>query len=76
MNRSLREISKQALTLPLESREALARVLWESVERDQDAVDAAWLKEVLKREQAVLNGKAELLDGDEVMQGLRKRLGK
>jgi putative addiction module component (TIGR02574 family) len=50
MSRDAGEILKEALTLPSETRAALADSLWDSLDREVDAdAEEAWRKEIQRR---------------------------
>jgi putative addiction module component (TIGR02574 family) len=69
------DIEKQARSLPLKEKAALARVLIEELATTVDAnVDQLWIAEAQRRYDAYLKGELEALPGDDVMNRARDRL--
>jgi putative addiction module component (TIGR02574 family) len=73
------ELLEQALQLPLDEQERIARALYENladVDDDDPAdVEAAWAEEIERRLEEIRNGTVELIPADEVMGQLRARYG-
>jgi putative addiction module component (TIGR02574 family) len=70
-------IYEGAMSLPPESRAALAEELWLSLEeKDLDEIFAGWQKEVERRVQTYQEGQATSVSRHEVMQSIRTRSGK
>ena len=68
------EIKNAALALPPEARERLAEHLMWSLDRvDQEEIDAAWLKEIERRDKEIEDGIVTPIPGEEVMARLRSR---
>ena len=59
-----------ALALPEQQRAALANQLLESLDGTDDGAEQAWATEIEQRARGVIDGSAELLDYDEVMNEL------
>ena len=75
MSAQFDDIAKQARSLPLKEKAALARVLIEDLDSliDED-VARLWVEEAQRRYAAYQNGDVEALPGDEVMKRARERL--
>jgi putative addiction module component (TIGR02574 family) len=69
------DIEKQARSLPLKEKAALARVLIDELDASMD-VDAEklWIDEAQRRYDAYLKGELEALPGDDVMARARNRI--
>ncbi len=68
------KILSSALLLSPVEREALVDHLLASLaDANQREIDAAWAEEVERRARAIDEGKAELIDGELVMEKLRAR---
>jgi len=69
------DIEKQARSLPLKEKAALARVLIEELDASID-VDAEklWIDEAQRRHDSYLKGELEALPGDDVMARARNRI--
>jgi putative addiction module component (TIGR02574 family) len=75
MSERLQRIEAEALSLPPEEREALAGTLLESLEGGRlNEVDAAWIEEVERREEAVRRGEMKLIPAEKVFSDLRRKL--
>lgn len=73
-DRDFEEILGSALSLAPEERAMLAGQLLGSLDGpDQKRIDAAWAEEAERRLRAIDEGRAELIDGELVMAGLRAR---
>jgi putative addiction module component (TIGR02574 family) len=69
------QLLDEAMALSAEDRERLAEDLWQSLDDStRDEIDAAWTAEIRRRIEAIGQGEP-LLDGEQVMAELRKRLG-
>jgi hypothetical protein len=69
------DIEKQARSLPLEEKAALARVLIEELDAVVDAnAEQLWIDEAQRRYDAYLKGELEALPGDDVMARARSRI--
>ena len=69
------DIEKQARSLPLKEKAALARVLIEELDASIDAdAEKLWLDEAQRRYDAYLKGELEALPGDDVMARARSRV--
>ena len=69
------DIEKQARSLPLKEKAALARVLIEELDASIDAdAEKLWLDEAHRRYDAYLKGELEALPGDDVMARARNRI--
>lgn len=76
MPASIRRVVTEALTLPAASRAFLAEKLLESLELGEDfKVSPEWKAEIASRCREVDQENIQLLDGEEVFDELRKRLG-
>jgi len=74
MTPSVDTLFSAALTLPAESRAALAERLLESLDDPGQAeIDAAWVAEVNKRLAQLERGEAKTIPADEVFRSLRIR---
>lgn len=81
MARSIADIEKELMALPTEDRARVALDLIRSLDKEQETLtreewEAAWLQEVKRREAEILEGRAELVDGEQVMAELRARYPK
>jgi len=69
------DIEKQARSLPLKEKAALARVLIEELDASIDVdADRLWIDEAQRRHDAYLKGELEALPGDDVMARARNRI--
>ena len=69
------DIEKQARSLPLKQKAALARVLIQELDTTVDAdAEQLWIVEAQRRYDAYLKGELEALPGDEVMARARNRI--
>lgn len=64
----------EALELPAEERQRLARMLVLSLEGDDEDAEVAWTGEIEHRVQEILDGRVEMIDGEEAHRMLRARL--
>jgi putative addiction module component (TIGR02574 family) len=73
------ELLEQALQLPPEEQERIARALYENLADEDDCdpaeVEAAWAQEIERRVEEIRNGTVELIPADEFMADLRARYG-
>jgi putative addiction module component (TIGR02574 family) len=73
------ELLEQALRLPPDEQERIARALYENLadqdEEDPAEVEAAWAEEIERRLEEIRNGTVELVPADELMAELRARYG-
>jgi putative addiction module component (TIGR02574 family) len=75
MSAHFEDIEKQARSLPLKEKAALARVLIEELDTTIDAdSEQLWIAEAQRRYDAYLKGDLEALPGDDVMDRARNRL--
>jgi putative addiction module component (TIGR02574 family) len=73
----LEEVKLEALRLPSEEREELVHTLIRSLDEEDDSdpeVEAAIMKEVKRRYQAIKEGTAELIPAEEVFAELHAEL--
>jgi putative addiction module component (TIGR02574 family) len=69
------KLRAELLALPVEERAELAHALLASLHQDGDAgADAAWLKELDRRAEAVADGTAKLIDWQEARERIATRL--
>ena len=75
MSTQFDDIEKQARSLPLKEKAALARLLIADLDQtvDEDA-ERLWLEEAERRYEAYLRGELEALPGEDVMKRARERL--
>jgi hypothetical protein len=75
MSTQFDDIEKQARSLPLKEKAALARLLIADLDQtvDEDA-ERLWLEEAQRRYEAYLKGELEALPGEDVMKRARERL--
>ncbi|TDX99555.1 addiction module protein [Thiohalophilus thiocyanatoxydans] len=81
MSRSIAEIEKDLMALPIQDWARIAADLIRSLDKDDETLsreelDAAWLEEIQRRVQDVHEGRVELLDAEQVMAELRARYPK
>jgi putative addiction module component (TIGR02574 family) len=75
MSAQFDDIEKQARSLPLKEKAALARVLIEDLDTSVDEdVEQLWIQEAQRRYAAYLKGDIEALPGEDVMRRARERL--
>ena len=78
MARKAEELYKEALTLSVEEREELKRLL--SMQPDSGyaspEIEKAWMDEIERRERDLAEGRDKWIPGDEVMRELRERYSK
>jgi putative addiction module component (TIGR02574 family) len=72
---TLTDVTKEALSLPVEDRVVLAQFVWESMEHFANPdVENAWLVEADRRWREIDEGKVQCVPATEVMQRARKSL--
>jgi len=71
---SFEELKREALKLSSLEREALADALYDSTEEEEEVSESKLPAEVKRRYLAIKEGKAELLDGEDVFAELRAEL--
>ncbi len=71
MQRGAAELELAVLSLPVEDRARLARLLVESLEEDPE-VEAAWEMEIARRVAAIEAGESALVPGDQVFAEARR----
>ena len=75
MSAQFDDIEKQARSLPLKEKAALARVLIEALDASIDVdAETLWIDEAQRRYDAYLKGELEALPGDDVMARARNRI--
>lgn len=73
---TLANVTKKALSLPVEDRIILAQRVWESVEHFANPdVEKAWMDEADRRWQEIEKGKVQCQQADQVMKQAREKLG-
>jgi putative addiction module component (TIGR02574 family) len=73
---SFEELKREALKLSLDDREELVHTLNKSLDQEEDPeIERAIMAEVKRRYQNIEEGRAEFLDGEEVLAELRAELG-
>ncbi|MEP6655524.1 MAG: addiction module protein [Myxococcales bacterium] len=77
MSAAAKEIIEAALKLDPQERELIADALWDSLEHGDDevSVEKAWDDEVARRAKELDEGRAELVDWDDVKAKIAHRLG-
>lgn len=71
----LEELTARAVALPARSRAELAEILIQSIEEvDSEAIKAAWLVEIRRRDQEIRAGAAVARTADEVLRAAREQL--
>lgn len=71
----LEELTTRAVALPARSRAELAEILIQSIEEvDSEAIKAAWLVEIRRRDQEIRAGAAVARAADEVLRAAREQL--
>jgi putative addiction module component (TIGR02574 family) len=72
-----KEILSAALELEPHERERIANDLWGSLEEghDQASIDKAWEDELARRAKELDEGRAEIVEWDDVKAKIAKRLG-
>ncbi len=74
---TLTDVTKEALTLPVEDRVVLAQRVWESMAHFASAdVEKAWMDEADRRWKEIEEGKVQCQLADEVMKRARESLGR
>ena len=74
---ALADVTKLALSLPVEDRVALARRVWDSVEHfASPEIEEAWANEADRRWREIEEGRVQCLPADQVMKQARERLGR
>ncbi len=75
MNALAEKLAEEALTLPDDDRAALIEVLLRSMHPPVPTeIDRLWAEEADRRVKEIEDGTVTLLDGDQVLQEVRKRL--
>lgn len=74
---TLTDVTREALSLPVEDRVVLAQRVWDSMEHFVGAdIEQAWMDESDRRWREIEEGKVECQSADEVMKRARKALGR
>ena len=74
---TLTDVTREALSLPVEDRVLLAQRVWDSIEHFATAdVEKAWMDEADRRWREIEEGKAQCLPADEVMRRARAGLAR
>jgi putative addiction module component (TIGR02574 family) len=77
MKLSIEELTEKALALPNDARAELADRLAESLEPGEDKrIQAAWIKEAIRRRDEIRNGDVESIPAEEVFERVRQALAK
>lgn len=81
MPRSIAEIEKDLMALPIQDRARIAADLIRSLDDDGEPLsreewEAAWAEEISRRLEDIQAGRVELLDAEQVMAELRARYSK
>ena len=75
--RTLSEVTKEALSLPVEDRVVLAQRVWESMEHFANTdVENAWMDEADRRWREIEEGKVQCQPADQVMKAARESLSR
>jgi hypothetical protein len=75
MSARFEDIEREARSLPLKEKAALARLLIEELDTMADAdAEKLWINEAHRRYEAYLKGELEALPGDDVMIRARNRI--
>lgn len=73
---TLTDVTKEALSLPVEDRVVLAQRVWESMEHFASSdVEKAWMEEADRRWREIEEGKVQCEPADQVMKRARESLG-
>ena len=73
---TLNDVTKEALSLPVEDRVILAHRVWDSVEHFVSTdVEMAWMDEADRRWKDIEEGKVQCQPAEEVMKRARESLG-
>jgi putative addiction module component (TIGR02574 family) len=70
---NLQELREQALSLPHSTRARLAQELLESLEPENEKLDALWAEEAEHRFDEIKSGQVRALSGAQVLQRVRNR---
>ncbi len=74
---TLTDVTKEALSLPVEDRVVLAQRVWESMAHFASAdVEKAWMDGADRRWREIEEGKVQCQPADEVMKRARESLGR
>lgn len=78
MTSRARKIIEDALSLPAEERMLVVAELEDSLESEpsQGAIDLAWAEEIARRAEAIANGTAVYVDGEESARRIRAKHGR
>ncbi|MBM4083048.1 MAG: addiction module protein [Planctomycetes bacterium] len=75
--KTLSDVTKEALALPVEDRVVLAQRVWQSVEHfASPEIEKAWLDEADRRWQEIEEGKVRCQPADKVMKRARATLAR
>ncbi|MBM4048728.1 MAG: addiction module protein [Planctomycetes bacterium] len=75
--KTLSDVTKEALALPVEDRVVLAQRVWQSVEHfASPEIEKAWLDEADRRWQEIEEGKVRCHPADKVMKRARATLAR
>ena len=73
---SLEQLTTDALSLSPEERIQLAERLWESVDPSDDVpLSEAWMTEIQRRRQEIMDGTVETIPAEEFFAEMRRRFG-
>ena len=74
---TLADVTKEALSLPVDDRVVLAQRVWDSMEHFAGSdVERAWMDETDRRWRDIEEGKVQCQPADEVMKRARESLGR
>lgn len=74
MAKTLEEARKMLSELSPADREILSGELVHEIKRVDPEIEQAWTAEAEKRAQEILDGKADLVDGETVMERMRRKV--
>ncbi|MEK6279137.1 MAG: addiction module protein [Acidobacteriota bacterium] len=77
MSRTFEELTKEAMELPPSSRILLAERLVESLDSEEfDEIQRLWSAEAIRRRDEVRSGKVQAIPGQEVLDEVRRLVGR
>lgn len=77
MSLTLDQITEEAMKLPADSKALLADKLVESLEsEDLDEIQRLWSAEAIRRRDEIRSGKVQPIPGEEVLEEVRRLVGR
>ena len=77
MQRTADQLAEEVMQLPIETRALLIDKIVESLDLDQpDEIQRLWAAEAIRRRDEIESGKAQTIDGEQVISEARRLVGR